>query len=332
MEVTMNPHWLRSAALLLLSGCALPTGAHEEHPLSDAPYDDEVVEPLEPADEALLDEAPPTDVLMARGVEPLRVDIPADISRSIVVEKKVIGADNRKPIADTKVKPYSTIATLLISFPGTKATGLCTGSMIGADAVLTAGHCVYNAKYGGFASNIRVIPGTYPNASGKPAEPFGSTSGRKLYVPSAYRSATSFWQREPHDYAVVRIHAALGTKTGVRTVTTMATPKVGRFVRLTGYHGDLCKAPPCTPTGDAFIMHTSTDQIRQLFTGVFNHYADSFGGSSGAPLTSDGVDAGKIFAVHVAGLANPSTGAEWNMGVLITKTAYTNIQTWRTAP
>jgi glutamyl endopeptidase len=279
-----------------------------------------------------LSEAPSMSELMARGIEPLHVDIPAELSRSVIIEKKIIGTDSRKPIGNTKLQPYSSIATLLITFPGMKSAGMCTGSVIGPDAVLTAGHCVYNTTSHAFASNIRVIPGTYPGANGRPTEPFGSSSGRKLYVTSAYRTATNFWQREQSDYAVIRTSLPLGNKTGIRKYEVMASPATGRYLQLVGYHGDLCKAPPCSPGVDAFIMNASADQIRQLFTGVFNHYADSYHGSSGSPLVSNGVDANKIFAVHVAGLANPKTGAEWNMGVLITKQAYSNIHSWVSAP
>ena len=60
---------------------------------------------------------------------------------------------------------------------------------------------------------------------------------------------------------------------------------------------------------------------------LFNHYADSNGGASGAPIVSDDDFANTIFAVHVAGFQDINA-ASWNMGVLLTPAAVANIKSW----
>jgi glutamyl endopeptidase len=335
----MNIRWW-VLCLLTVAGCVAEVAPVEEL-YDEQPPQAQAAGLAEATDVTELQEAPPTAELMRAGAEPLQLEVPPEVSHSLWVEPRggvavsaealVVGTDDRSRVADTTVAPYSTIAMLLVSFPS-GGTGLCTGSVVGRDAVLTAGHCVYNAARGGWARSIRVIPGSYPGGNGLPAEPFGSTSGRKLYTPSAYRSGTSFWEREPHDYAVVRTTTFIGNRTGVRGLVAMPSPAPGRAVQLVGYHGDLCKSPPCSASSDAFIMHSSRDQVRKLLSDrLFNHYADSYPGSSGSPLVSDGAERSRIFAVHIAGLKNPKTGAEWNMGVLITSAVLTNVRNWVSA-
>lgn len=289
--------------------------------------------PAEVEESPLMREAPPADELLALEPEALGVELPPDI----VIEKKVVGADDRQPVAQTTIKPYSAIATLLITFPKAAKPGLCTGSLVAADAVLTAAHCVYNQAKGGWATSMRVIPGAYPDANDRTVRPFGSASALRSFTPAEYRSETTFWGREPHDYAVVRIgKGILGAS--MRGYASMARPTVGMPVKLVGYHGDKCAGDArCLPVTSSFIMQVSTDSIRQVLEAnpeprIFNHYADSNGGASGSPLVSSGAFSNVIFAVHVAGIRTES-GATWNMGVLLTPQAVSNIESWvRRAP
>jgi V8-like Glu-specific endopeptidase len=120
----------------------------------------------------------------------------------------------------------------------------------------------------------------------------------------------------------------------VRAIGVMTSPRVNRAITLAGYHGDKCAgAARCVPSSSSFIMHQSKDAIRELLPAqaksstLFNHYADSNGGASGAPLVSDGAFADVIFAVHVAGFRDINANS-WNMGVLLTPTIVSNIKSW----
>jgi len=287
-------------------------------------------EPGEDVASADFEEAESLEDLMAQAPIPLGVELPEEL----VIEKKIVGTDDRKRVTNTRVRPYSTIATLIVQFPDGSRPGLCTGSLIASDALLTAGHCVYSVKHGGWARSMRVIPGAFPNTAGVTQAPFGSASALRGFVPTAYRDETTFWAREPHDYGVVRIGAGLHGSPGVRAFGVLSSPRVGRAVTLAGYHGDKCAgAVRCVPSSSSFIMHQSNDKIRELlpagaksFT-LFNHYADSNGGASGSPLVADGAFADAIFAVHIAGFRDINANS-WNMGVLLTPTIVTNIKSW----
>jgi V8-like Glu-specific endopeptidase len=279
---------------------------------------------------AELHEAEEVETLLAKGPMPRGVRLPDDL----LIDKKIVRNDNRVRVNHTRKAPYSSIAMLLVTFPNAPDPGLCTGSLIAADAVLTAAHCVFDATLGGFARSVRVIPGAYPSASGVLEQPYGSASGLRAFAPDAYRSAKKFWDREPHDYAVIRLGPGLKGAFTTRAYGVGGNVGVDRPVKLVGYHVDKCfgKAE-CIPGSSAFIMHISNDRIREMLpTGVasqtvFNHYADTNAGSSGSPILSDGAEANRIFALHVAGFLGAANNT-WNMGVLLTPKAVKSIESW----
>lgn len=78
----------------------------------------------------------------------------------------VIGKDNRMPVNNTRVFPYSACVFLVVEYHNGES--MCgSGSMITPTKVLTAGHILYEKQYGyGYAKKIRVCPAH--NNSGSP--------------------------------------------------------------------------------------------------------------------------------------------------------------------
>ena len=331
--------------LLALAGCVAsstgggPPAEPEEEPAGEAgagaieQFGDPVG--MIGTDVVELDEAPEAEALLAQAT-PLSAELPEDL----VIPKRVVGADTRTQVPDTRLYPHSTVAMLLLNFGS--QTGMCTGSLIASDAVLTAAHCVYDATSQRWATNIRVVPGAYAgtDGQGRPRlmQPFGSASGRKLYAPSAYRTGESRWARAPHDYAVLRYGNGLRNNPGTRALGVMAAPSVGTAVTLVAFHGDKCvdgnADGMCNSSTDVRTMQRSGDSVRELLTPpafttprLFNHYADSFRGSSGGPLVSRGAFANTIFAIHIAGY-EPTTETKWNMGLLLTDSSLRAIEAW----
>ena len=73
-------------------------------------------------------------------------------------QRVIIPGDDRKPVPNTRVRPYSAICSLEINFRfGSGEIG--TGWLVAPRLVITAGHCVFNKKKGGFATEILVSPG-----------------------------------------------------------------------------------------------------------------------------------------------------------------------------
>ena len=68
----------------------------------------------------------------------------------------VIGEDSRRIVAETTSLPYARIG----EFDYQKnVEGGCTGTVVGSDYVLTAGHCVYDLKRGQFNLPLQFSPG-----------------------------------------------------------------------------------------------------------------------------------------------------------------------------
>jgi len=71
------------------------------------------------------------------------------------------------PVGNTTEFPDSAVVRIFITFPdGSTAQG--TGTMVNPNTVLTAGHVVYDASDGGWATSIEVIPGQNGNS-----QPYG---------------------------------------------------------------------------------------------------------------------------------------------------------------
>ena len=119
----------------------------------------------------------------------------------------IIGTDERTRVADTAAYPFSAIAFVELLDAAGKPFGSCTGTFIGADAVLTAGHCLWNTtKEDWQAAGYRIVPGK-DGAN----EPFGSATAKDWWVPDAY-AATGLVE---WDWGVIMLaDTALGTAAG----------------------------------------------------------------------------------------------------------------------
>src|SRR5207237_139595 len=70
----------------------------------------------------------------------------------------IIGTDDRVQITSTTAFPWRAVCSLRIrAADGTSWLG--TGWLASQRVVVTAGHCVYMRKHGGWAKSITVIPG-----------------------------------------------------------------------------------------------------------------------------------------------------------------------------
>lgn len=257
-----------------------------------------------------------------------RADVPPEAldeldraAKERLIPKDLIGdTDGRSPVADSTTAPYRSIVKIYTRYTEGGALYGCSGSLIAPDAVLTAAHCVFNSTRvaRGYAYSVTVVPGSYPKsplpASGTRYEsPFGSSAGKKLFVPSAYIDKESnSWNKVPYDYAVIRLKASLGA-VGTRPFGVLQSP-LGQRAVVTGYHKDLEKG---------LRQYTSRDQIRKVFdVGVLSHYADTEHGASGSGITGAGAWADKIFAVHSSGFES------YNAAAAITKNNHPVIVDW----
>ena len=208
--------------------------------------------------------------------------------------QSVIGTDERELILDTTVFPFSAIVFLELEDALGEVFGSCTATFIGPDALLTAGHCLWDAEAGTWgAEHIRVVPGKDGGF-----EPFGSEYASDWWVSDGYaETGLDEW-----DWGVIKLpNDAITLDTGRMSVAVadsevLELPEF--FPAIIVYPGD---KPDVTMWG----------HIRQAFLAVEDfrlHYdIDTAPGQSGSAIWSaaEGPYLGIIVGIHtLGGLSN----------------------------
>jgi len=202
----------------------------------------------------------------------------------------VIGVDERERITDTASFPFSVVAYLELEDADGTVFASCTGTFIGPDALLTAGHCLWDDEIGNWgAEYIRVIPGKDGDF-----EPFGWQYAEDWWVPDQYAlTGLSEW-----DWGVIKLpDDSLSNQTGWLSVTVAPTEALedpAFYPAIVGYPGD-------KPEGTMWGL------IREAFVAVdeFTLYydIDTAAGQSGSAIwsASDGPYLGLIVGIHTQG-------------------------------
>ncbi|MBN1524915.1 MAG: trypsin-like serine protease [Spirochaetales bacterium] len=235
----------------------------------------------------------------------------------------IIGSrDDRTQVYDTTRFPYSNVCKLFITFPdGYTCTG--SGSLCGDRAVMTAGHCVYDNKHGGWAASIRVVPGlngTY--------QPFGEAWGIHYWSCSGWTSDRN-WE---YDYGMITLDRNLGRVAGwmgyCYVSDSYLTPTAQGWV--SGYPGDR--------GGSAYQFEDSgTWAFAETHSNYILSELDAMPGQSGAPLLiKSGSYANCAVGIFSSGYKR-TTGFIWtsteylNWFARITKARFNNFVNWQAA-
>jgi glutamyl endopeptidase len=223
-------------------------------------------------------------------------------------QESTIGTDTRTLVSPTTGYPAS--ATVLIAF----SAGRCTGWLISANTVVTAGHCVHPGGGGSYypTSSYRVFPGRNGTAC-----PYGSCTARWL-------ASVNGWtvdRNDEYDYGAIRLNCTIGNTTGWYGYFTAAS-LTGLPTIVNGYPGD----KPLTQWRSAdFVRLTDT---RRVF-----HQNDTTGGESGAPVYYNRTGCGVCaMAVHTYGTYGGPPFSTNNHGTRITQEVFDNLTAWKNAP
>jgi len=225
-------------------------------------------------------------------------------------KEKVIGHDTREIITDTATMPFKAIGEIDYS---RFSEGGCTGSIIGASSVLTAGHCVYNQKDQRWQSPYSFSPGRY-RSNDQTIEPFG------VWLVDYTTTYLKYTQTGDVEYDLA-----------IMTMKSNANGKVGDYMGqfwigvsqcafpgdsgISGYPGDksdgtLWKSQPC----DRWYHDCRSKSVF--------HQCDTYGGFSGAPIyTKTNV----VIGVHTHAYGPQ---IKWNGGVAFDNVHVNSLKSW----
>jgi V8-like Glu-specific endopeptidase len=218
--------------------------------------------------------------------------------------------------------PYTAIVKLYVTFPNKhKSEG--SGALVDRFHVLTAGHMIYSAKDGGWASEVKVIPEM--RGDSRPLGTARVTHSRTYEKWLRWSKDHGGTSTGAYDIALLTLDQALGDQTGWMAFgydNNDAAFRRGRVLSTAGY-----------PAGDGYdglLMYGASGPTRGL-TGdrrgiTYARPSIRFhGGQSGSPLWS--LDAARqsrtIYAVFSGG------GGGSSFATRITQEIFEDLESWR---
>lgn len=196
----------------------------------------------------------------------------------------IIGTDDRIPLNGTRTFPFR--ATTLITFDTGSGGARCTGFLVSADTVATAGHCVAPGGTGAFypVSSFRVSPG----AEGA-SHPYGTCRARAIGTASAWLATAP----TTSDYGAIKLDCTVGNNTGWFGLSSAETA-TGARVFTDGYPGD-------KPETHWFSQGNVTASSPSLLF----YDNDTVGGQSGSPVWNGSRCGVCAVAIHTTGSPSP---------------------------
>jgi V8-like Glu-specific endopeptidase len=222
-------------------------------------------------------------------------------------EPEVIGPDTRKLIRDTTKIPFRFICHM---------SDGCTGTLVKPNKVLTVAHCIYNRNTMKQTwKGDWVTPGRNGKGSAKGNQPYGRATVARINFPDAYRTAKTYNDAWPHDYAVLTLDRSLpvpgGSWSRLRALPSKSLLKVK--VNTAGY------------PGTAQRQYWTYNRIVSISGARMRHVLDTKPGQSGSPIWLKWRDTRSIVGLHKAGF----TGSpQQNRGVVFTSANLANIKRW----
>lgn len=245
------------------------------------------------ASEALgADATPLTDTELAA----IRTTTPTAAAR--IINESVLGFDSR-----FHVNPYAypQRAVALITYNGSTH---CTGWLVSANTLVTAGHCVHGGGSKGrwgTAAAFKIYPGFSDGYA-----PYGSCQPREIY--STYGWITT--ADGDADVGVIKLNCAIGNATGYFSYFVAAQTD-NTAITINGYPGD--KADGSQQWGSTGVISRSTPA-------KIYYDNDTTGGMSGAPIWLQHNDTAWSLGIHTNGESLLSPGA--NSGVRISQDVF----------
>lgn len=221
--------------------------------------------------------------------------------------ESVCGDDDRTHVDTVANIPWRMICQLIMTHAdGRRSRG--TGWFISPRTVMTAGHCVFSRKAGGWVDTIEVIPGMNGTS-----QPFGAAKS------SEFRSVKGWVKnaKVTHDYGCIILPESepLGDKTGWFGFADLPDDALTNLLaNNSGYAGDKTFGTQWFNSGRI----TTVTQKR------LHYMLDTAPGQSGSPAWRFNKSTGKR---HVVGIHN--YGGCANKSTRINSAVYGNMQKWK---
>jgi len=218
----------------------------------------------------------------------------------------VFGDDDRQIVTNIMESPWRKITALrILASDGRSFAG--TGWFISPTVLITAGHCVYMPKAGGWAQKIEVIPAL--NGSKKP---FGSTTATRF-------DTNEEWIRKGntlYDYGAIFLEKAISDKIGSFDFGAAPDSYFSDFeVSISGYPTD---------RSDGSQQYYHTRKVASAFPQQIFYEIDTFGGQSGGPIWISPDNNTRIaIGIHT----NGNISSNW--GTRITPELFQNFKHWK---
>lgn len=142
--------------------------------------------------------------------------------------------DTRTKLRDPSKYPFSAIGRLVVTAATTK-TYLCTGTLVAADIVLTAGHCIVgDRKHPLTYKSAEFVPAYIPNS--QTSAPFGTAKVTMVHISSKYKECLA--KKGCNDLKVADFALLKLDKTFKNTIPYgSAAGKGGQMINTAGYPG-----------------------------------------------------------------------------------------------
>ncbi len=211
--------------------------------------------------------------------------------------------------------PWNTVGYLSVTYPDGESFR-CSGTLVSAYVVLTAGHCIHNNTRGGYVKQVRFYPGQNTDSSGTILTPYGvKTNWSNLQVTQTWSQISGPDSFTIPDYA--SDFAAIQFATPV-TYTSTFMPIIYESVETSvtnaGYPATL---PNQIGTVNGLYSMTgdedSDSQTDYEFHDVREFAISSAGGNSGGPFwLTDTLGRTSLVGSLSYGSTSPSTaGGPW---------------------
>lgn len=254
----------------------------------------------------------------------------------------IFSPDGRTKVSDTTSFPFNAVGKMRIRWKGPDgvidtaddiiANG--SGAMIDPYHFLTAGHCVYDTRYGGRADKIEVMLGSKGNiiagTNRSDYEYYGeaksvSTRTFEGWIQGDRTKSETF----QYDIGLVTLDRNIGNFTGWFNYGYDENLSSGTLMNVTGYPSDKFDSNS-DGKSDNYDMWTQSGKITSTTDSILrSNELDIVPGNSGGPLWLDNSNTNKptIYGV-VSNETSSNKTPLYNEFARITSTRYNEIQNW----